>query len=373
MFNHLYNLGVLPDEWSKGLIVPIYKKGDTQRPANYRPITLLSSLCKLYTSILCRRITEWATANYVFTEAQFGFRPTYSTVDACFTLNLLVNRNVSNNRKLFCAFIDFSTAFDSVCRNILYEKLKEYGISTKMLKMIMAIYKNVTSSVKINNVHTDSFTCTDGLRQGDSPSPVLFAMSINDLSQRLSEVDNDKNMDILLYADDLAILANSREMLQKKLDILYTYCRENNLKVNISKSKVIIFNSRKHTTPFIYNDCILQEVDSFKYLGMAFNRPGNLKYSQTVLVQQAIRAKTILETYLRKHNHMPVNIVFELFDTLIKPILLYACEIWGSKIGKEIEKMYINFIKTVLGVKPKILLTCLLYAETGRYKSLSIG
>ena len=99
---------------------------------------------------------------------------------------------------------------------------------------------------------------------------------------------------------------------------------------------------------------------------MAFNRQGNLKYSQTMLVQQAIRARAILETYLRKHKHMPVNIVFELFDTLIKPILLYACEIWGSKMGKEIEIMHISFIKTVLGVKPSTN-TCLLYAETGRF------
>ena len=99
---------------------------------------------------------------------------------------------------------------------------------------------------------------------------------------------------------------------------------------------------------------------------MAFNRQGNLKYSQTMLVQQAIRARAILETYLRKHKHMPVNVDFELFDTLIKPILLYACEIWGSKMGKEIEIMHINFIKTVLGVKPSTN-TCLLYAETGRF------
>ena len=70
--------------------------------------------------------------------------------------------------KLCCAFIDFSTAFDSVCRNILYRKLKEYGMSIKMLTMIMAIYKNVTSSVKIYNMYTDSFTCSDGFRQRDS-------------------------------------------------------------------------------------------------------------------------------------------------------------------------------------------------------------
>ena len=66
------------------------------------------------------------------------------------------------------------------------------------------------------------------------------------------------------------------------MNILYAYCRKNNLTVNISKSKVIIFNSRNHTRPYIYNDCMLQEVDRFQYLGMAFNRQGNLKYSQTV-------------------------------------------------------------------------------------------
>ena len=70
-------------------------------------------------------------------------------------------------------------------------------------------------ALKINNMHKDSFGCIDGLRQGDSLSPVLFAMSTNNLSKRLSEVDKDKNMDTLVYADDLAILADSREMLQK--------------------------------------------------------------------------------------------------------------------------------------------------------------
>ena len=80
----------------------------------------------------------------------------------------------------------------------------------------------------------------------------------------------------------------------------------------------------------------------------------------------ACSKRWLIPYYLRKHKHMPVNIVFELFDTLIKPILLCACEIWGSKMGKEIEIMHINFIKTVLGVKPSTN-TCLLYAETGRF------
>ena len=107
-------------------------------------------------------------------------------------------------------------------------------------------------------MHSDWFKCIDGLRQGDGLSPILFAMSFNDISKKLSVVDNDRDMNILLYADDLVILAESREVLQKKLDVLYTYCRGKNLKVNINKSKVIAFNSRKNIDLLLYNGCILQ-------------------------------------------------------------------------------------------------------------------
>ena len=175
-------------------------------------------------------------------------------------------------------------------------------------------------------------------------SPILFAMSINDISKKLSVVDSDRDINILLYADDLVILAESREMLQKKLDVLCTYCSDNNLKVNINKSKVIAFNSRKHIDMLLYNGCILQEIVNFKYLGMTFNRTVNLKYSQKALVQQSMKARAVLEGYLRKHKHMPVNVIFDLFDTLIKPILLYACEVWGITMGNDIEKLHLSFM-----------------------------
>ena len=82
---------IVPEEWNKGMIIPIYKNGDVQSPSNYRPITLLSSIGKLFTKILSKRITEWAEDHALLTEAQFGFRPTYSTTDANYTLYSLVN------------------------------------------------------------------------------------------------------------------------------------------------------------------------------------------------------------------------------------------------------------------------------------------
>ena len=171
---------MLSEECSKGMIIPIYKKGDVHSPSNYRPITLLSSIGKLFTKIMCKRLIEWATDQYIFSEAQFGFRPSYSTTDASYTLQVLLSRR-KNKQKIYCAFVDFSTAFDSVNRQMLYSQLKEYGISSKMLQIIIALYNNVSSCIKIDDMCSDMFSCNEGLRQGYSLSPILFSFYINDL------------------------------------------------------------------------------------------------------------------------------------------------------------------------------------------------
>ena len=102
------------------------------------------------------------------------------------------------------------------------------------------------------------------------------------------------DIDMVLYADDLAMLANSREKLQENLNLLHLYCKDRNLHVNINKSKIMVFNAVKDTRPFLYNDSKLDEVDSFKYLGMTINRRANLQYSQKIYIQQALKAKASL-------------------------------------------------------------------------------
>ena len=163
--------------------------------------------------------------------------------------------------------MDFSTAFDSVSRQILFTKLIEYGISSKMLSIITALYSNITSCVKLKSYITDEFLCEKGLRQGDSLSPILFSFYINDLPSILSpQSDINTDINVLLYADDLAILAKSRDELQRKLNLLYLYCKDRSLNVNVNKSKVMVFNARKDTEPFMCSDFMLEEVVCFKYL-----------------------------------------------------------------------------------------------------------
>ena len=100
----------------------------------------------------------------------------------------------------------------------------------------------------------------------------------------------------------------------------------------------MVFNSIKNTEPFMYNNLSIDEVDSFIYLGMTFNRRANLKHSQRILIQQALKANATIECHVNKHKYMPVRDIFDLFDTLVMPLVIFDSEIWGSNISKEVEQ-----------------------------------
>ena len=115
--------GYFPDSWSEGHIVPIFKSGDTSDPSNYRGITLLSTLGKLFSRILNNRLTAWADQYEVYIEAQAGFRKGMSTTDNIFVLHGIISNTLNQGGTLYCAFVDFKKAFDFVVRDILWYKL----------------------------------------------------------------------------------------------------------------------------------------------------------------------------------------------------------------------------------------------------------
>ena len=137
LFNKILNSSHFPEAWSTGLIVPIYKnKGDRSDCNNYRGITLLSCLGKLFTSILNERLKQYCNVNNIISENQAGFREKYSTTDHIFSLKLLIDLFVSKKLKHFCAFIDYKKAFDSVDRDLLLYKLSQIGVDGRFYSAI---------------------------------------------------------------------------------------------------------------------------------------------------------------------------------------------------------------------------------------------
>ena len=120
LFNKLFDLEYFPESWSEGFIVPLHKKGSKDDVNNYRGITLLSTLGKLFTSILNNRLKTWAEEYHVYVEAQAGFRASMGTTDNIFVMHGVINHLLNKGEKLFCAFVDFTKAFDYVVREVLW-------------------------------------------------------------------------------------------------------------------------------------------------------------------------------------------------------------------------------------------------------------
>ena len=172
---------------------------------------------------------------------------------------------------------------------------------------------------------------------------------------------------LLLCADDTVIFSDSHQGLQKALENLEVYCKIWKLTVNVDKTKVVIFERRKSKNKynFNFNGKKVDLVESFKYLGIYFNSKGTLTDTKKHLTEQASKAMISLLRKWRQFD-IPVDLMLDLFDKSVTPILLYGCEVWGYENVDMIERIYLKFSKILLCVK-KSTANYLVYGELGQF------
>jgi hypothetical protein len=287
LFNIVLKSGIIPESWTKGIIIPIFKKkGDIKDPSNYRGITLLSCIGKVFTSLISRRLNKYVENFELLGEEQAGFRKNHSTVDHLLVLYGLIDIYVKKEKKkLFCTFVDYSKAFDTVPHIHLWTKLLSTGINGKIFNVVKSMYKTAKSYIKHENYTGFTFNCEIGVRQGENLSPLLFALYLNDLEDFLAKAYNgldrfnaliqeyNQTEDIMvylklftiLYADDTIILAESSDEMQAALNGLFHYCQLWKLKINTSKTKTVIFGAKmyKTKTQFKIGDMSLNIVSEY--------------------------------------------------------------------------------------------------------------
>ena len=313
--------------------------------------------------------------NIVFyVEAQAGFRRCMGTSDNIFVLNNLITHCLNNNDHLYCAFVDFTKAFDFVVSDILWFKLIRLGVRGRMLNIIKSIYSCVKSRVKHDNTLSDFFTCNIGVRQGECLSPFLFAMYVNDLEAELAikgvaGIDiGIININILLYADDIILFGKNPEDLQKALNVLEEYCQRWKLTVNTSKTKIMVFRKGgrlSNNLNFVYNNIKIEIVNKFCYLGVVFTSGGSSFETQKTLSGQALKAVFTLNKYIFNFTALSPSHKLELFDKLVSPILNFGSEVWGFYKSPSIETVHLQYCKKILGAKQSTQ-NDFVYGELGR-------
>ena len=378
VFNAIFDAGVFPKEWGKGIIVPLHKKGSFQDPNNFRGITLLDSIGKIFTFILNQRLTKWADMMDKITECQAGFRRGYSTIDNIFVLHVMVQKYLCKSKgRFYCVFIDFSKAFDSVNHNLLLYRLCLEGIGGKMFNILKSMYQEVKSCVKAKQGRTDYFQCTVGVRQGCMLSPFLFSLFINELNVMLENSGN-KGIQItqelydlfsLLYADDVIIFSDTPVGLQRLIRVLESFCTKWKLSVNLNKSQVIVFRRGgilKKGEQWFFNGQKMKIVSYYKYLGLMISSRNVWGKAVSTLADQARKAMSSIFRMIRNTCTLPFKEYFKLFDTMILPVLTYGAEIWGYRMYNVAERVQLKYCKAFMGVKSSTADVCVL-GDCGRF------
>jgi hypothetical protein len=360
--NILLKEGKGVSNWLISLLVPIHKKGVLDDPNNYRGVALISCLAKLFYAILNNRLMNYCLTNNILSPSQLGFLAGNRTSDAHIIIYNLVNEYChKRGLKIYSCFVDFSKAFDSVPRDKMFQKLLDIGITGKFYDLIKFIYEGDQLCIKINNTITSCIKTMMGVRQGCVLSPLLFNIFMADFQRSLSadtgvQLTEDTRINCILWADDIILLSESEEGLNKLLEGLNAYSIENQLKVNTDKTKCMIFNKtgRLIRRNFYLGTSRLENVKSYKYLGLIITPSGEITSALKDLRSRALKAYMALKNKLGMFFKENVDDTIKLFDALVKPILTYGSDFWGClKLPKNnpIENLHMQFCRQVLGVQ----------------------
>ena len=246
----------IPDDWSKGVVVPIFKKEDRRDPFNYRGISLLSVVGKMFTTILSDRLMVFCEENDIIADEQGGFRKGRGCPDQLFALTEVLN--FRKGKKTCCCFIDIKKAYDTVFRDGLWVKLHQAGIQGKMWRMITSIYNKVQSCVLVEGVTTRWFEVEVGVRQGCVVSPIFFSIFVDGLARKIKESGlgveieggEQENLGLLMYADDIVLIAKNEKDLQNMIDIVVKYSHKWRFELNSKKTEIVIFGKKDKNSCF---------------------------------------------------------------------------------------------------------------------------
>lgn len=215
IINESFQEGIFPELCKQAKVIPVYKKGSSNFMGNYRPISLLPILGKIFEKLYCRRLVSFLDQNNIMSCAQYGFRKGKSTSDAINSFMEFIIRSLDNQMKTMSVFLDLSKAFDCVHHKFLLHILNNLGVRGLSLKWIESYLSNRTQIVSINNTFSNSIQLSFGVPQGSILGPILFNMYINNCKSAL-----DNSISVIQYADDTTLSFSYRTIEQLEMSSL---------------------------------------------------------------------------------------------------------------------------------------------------------
>ena len=349
LFNVIFQNLSYPAQWTYSKLITLFKSGNRMDCGNYRGISIMDTLAKVYDKLLLNRLTLWSYID----KCQAGAQKGRGCIEQMLTLRLLMDLAKFKKRKLYILFIDFSKAYDRVPRNKLIEYMKSLGCGRVLLYAIQNMYKctyNVLNSIKIST--------SSGVRQGAPTSCLLFIMYVDKMVKMIKEaVPLDGflgRLHILMLMDDTVVMATNRDACLEKLDAVLRYCNEYGMEINAKKTKFFVINSE--ATDKISLQTQVKKIDyceKYLYLGSWFTDDGKIESSLNLREPAHQDTLNKFAIFCQVNTEMPYYYKSLVMDAAAVSSIFYGCETWLTGNPKHAIKIYNQLIKCLLGVRQK--------------------
>lgn len=332
MFNRIYDSGEIPQEWLKSEFIILPKKPGAKSCGDYRTISLMSHLLKVFLKIIHKRIYRMCEEG--LTETQFGFRDALGTREALFAIQVLFQRCRDVNCDIFACFIDYQKAFDRVQHGKLIKILQQLGLGGKDRRIITNLYWNQVAHVRVEGDVSEELEIRRGVRQGCVLSPLLFNVySEKIFEEALYELDegilvNGERLNNIRYADDTVVFADSMEGLQRLMDRVVESSSKYGLDLNINKTKYMIIS--KNTLParrLIVKNEEIKRVGQYIYLGTVINDQWDNSQEIKCRIEKARSAFVRMKTLFTSRD-LTLDTKVRLLRCYVFSVLLYGVETW---------------------------------------------
>uniref|UniRef100_A0A8D8Y176 Craniofacial development protein 2 n=3 Tax=Cacopsylla melanoneura TaxID=428564 RepID=A0A8D8Y176_9HEMI len=332
IFNSIHASGKIPNEWLKSEFITLPKKPGAKVCGDYRTISLMSHILKLFLKVIHRRI--YRLCEDEIAPNQFGFRNAVGTREALFSVQVLFQKCRDVSCDVYACLIDYQKAFDRVKHEKMIEILKKTGIDGKDLKIISNLYWHQTASLKIEDENTDEVEILRGVRQGCILSPSLFNLysehifreALDNLEEGISI--NGLRLNNLRYADDTIIFADTIEGLQRLMNKIHETSTQYGLDINTGKTKFMIISKKEiNGVNLFINNTRIERVTKYTYLGTSINESWDNSQEIKSRIGKARSIFNSMSAAFKSHN-LTLDTKVRLLRCYVFSVLLYGVETW---------------------------------------------